>query len=227
MSIEPVSEIAASSAMPTTSAPTRTRTIVAAGLKPSTNGAAIRAMPIASSMAPWAAREMSRNAVIATDRGLVDWPIDCEVEHTDRRPLRFRAVATRVRLDALLAERGLFASRSRAAASVLAGEVRLGSDGQRASKPGQLVDPEVVLSVDERPAFVSRGGVKLVNALEALGFDVSGRRCLDVGASTGGVPESPPRTAGAPSAAAAGASGVPPGAPAAAAPAAPAARAAP
>src|SRR3954451_8161429 len=186
MSIEPVSEIAASSAMPTTSAPTRTRTIVAAGLKPSTNGAAIRAMPIASSMAPWAAREMSRNAVIATDRVLVDWPIDCEVEHTDRRPLRFRAVATRVRLDALLAERGLFASRSRAAASVLAGEVRLGSDGQRASKPGQLVDPEVVLSVDERPAFVSRGGVKLVNALEALGFDVSGRRCLDVGASTGG-----------------------------------------
>jgi 23S rRNA (cytidine1920-2'-O)/16S rRNA (cytidine1409-2'-O)-methyltransferase len=95
-------------------------------------------------------------------------------------------VATRVRLDALLAERGLFASRSRAAASVLAGEVRLGSDGQRASKPGQLVDPEVVLSVDEQPAFVSRGGVKLVNALEALGFDVAGRRCLDVGASTGG-----------------------------------------
>ena len=95
-------------------------------------------------------------------------------------------MATRVRLDALLAERGLFASRSRAAASVLAGEVRLGSDGQRASKPGQLVDPEVVLSVDEQPAFVSRGGVKLVNALEALGFDVAGRRCLDVGASTGG-----------------------------------------
>jgi 23S rRNA (cytidine1920-2'-O)/16S rRNA (cytidine1409-2'-O)-methyltransferase len=93
---------------------------------------------------------------------------------------------TKVRLDALLAERGLFASRSRAAASVLAGEVRLGSGGQRASKPGQLVDREVVVSVDERPAFVSRGGVKLANALDAFGVEVAARRCLDVGASTGG-----------------------------------------
>jgi len=89
-------------------------------------------------------------------------------------------------LDALLTERGLFASRSRAAASVLAGEVRLGSDGRRAEKPGQLVDASVDVSVDERAAYVSRGGVKLANALAALGVDVAGRRCLDVGASTGG-----------------------------------------
>jgi 23S rRNA (cytidine1920-2'-O)/16S rRNA (cytidine1409-2'-O)-methyltransferase len=93
----------------------------------------------------------------------------------------------RVRLDTLLAERGLFESRSRAAASVMAGEVRLGGDGgDRAQKPGQLVEPDVVVAVDELPRFVSRGGIKLANALEHLKLDVAGRRALDVGASTGG-----------------------------------------
>jgi 23S rRNA (cytidine1920-2'-O)/16S rRNA (cytidine1409-2'-O)-methyltransferase len=98
---------------------------------------------------------------------------------------RFVPVA-RVRLDTLLAERGLFSSRTRAAASVMAGEVRLGGDGERAQKPGQLVDPDVPVAVDERPRFVSRGGVKLANALAAFALDPAGRRCLDVGASTGG-----------------------------------------
>ncbi|MDP8968291.1 MAG: TlyA family RNA methyltransferase [Actinomycetota bacterium] len=92
----------------------------------------------------------------------------------------------RVRLDTLLAERGLFDSRTRAAASVMAGEVRLGGDGQRAQKPGQLVERDVVVAVDEAPRFVSRGGTKLANALERFDIDVSGRRALDVGASTGG-----------------------------------------
>ena len=92
----------------------------------------------------------------------------------------------RVRLDTLLAERGLFESRTRAAASVMAGEVRLGGNGERAQKPGQMVDPEVAVAVDERPRFVSRGGVKLANALDAFSLDPAGRRCLDVGASTGG-----------------------------------------
>ncbi len=91
-----------------------------------------------------------------------------------------------MRLDTLLAERGVFASRSRAAASVLAGEVRIGSDRRRAEKPGQLVPQDVELDVDAAPAFVSRGGTKLANALDATGLDVSGRRALDVGASTGG-----------------------------------------
>ena len=95
-------------------------------------------------------------------------------------------VVGKVRLDTLLHQRGLFASRSRAAASVMAGAVRLGMDGERASKPGQMVADDVVVAVDERPRFVSRGGVKLANALEALGVEVEGRRCLDVGASTGG-----------------------------------------
>jgi 23S rRNA (cytidine1920-2'-O)/16S rRNA (cytidine1409-2'-O)-methyltransferase len=91
-----------------------------------------------------------------------------------------------MRLDTLLAERGLFESRSRAAASVMAGEVRLGGDGRRAQKPGQMVESDVALAVDERPRFVSRGGVKLANALAQFGLDVAGRRALDVGASTGG-----------------------------------------
>jgi 23S rRNA (cytidine1920-2'-O)/16S rRNA (cytidine1409-2'-O)-methyltransferase len=92
---------------------------------------------------------------------------------------------TKVRLDALLAERGLFESRSRAAASVMAGEVRL-AGGRRAEKPGMLVAPDAELAVDDAPAFVSRGGIKLANALDARGLDVAGRLALDVGASTGG-----------------------------------------
>jgi 23S rRNA (cytidine1920-2'-O)/16S rRNA (cytidine1409-2'-O)-methyltransferase len=92
----------------------------------------------------------------------------------------------KVRLDTLLHRRGLFASRARAAASVMAGEVRLGTDGARAAKPGQLVAEDMAIAVDERPRYVSRGGIKLENALRATGVDPAGRRCLDVGASTGG-----------------------------------------
>jgi len=91
-----------------------------------------------------------------------------------------------VRLDSLLAERGLFESRTRAAAAVLAGQVHLGPGRRRAEKPGQLVDAAIELSVAGPPPYVSRGGVKLANALDALGVPVSGRRALDVGASTGG-----------------------------------------
>lgn len=92
----------------------------------------------------------------------------------------------KVRLDALLAERGLFETRSRAAAAVIAGEVQLGPERRPADKPGQLVPGDVAIEVAERPAYVSRGGVKLANALDAFGTEVAGRRCLDVGASTGG-----------------------------------------
>ena len=90
------------------------------------------------------------------------------------------------RLDSLLVERGLFDNRSRAAAAVLAGAVRIGSDGRSAAKPGQMVRDDVELAVHEAPPFVSRGGIKLANALDGLGIDPAGRRCLDVGASTGG-----------------------------------------
>ena len=93
---------------------------------------------------------------------------------------------SKVRLDALLAERGLFETRSRAAAAVIAGEVQIGPERRPAAKPGQLVPGDVQVEVAERPAYVSRGGVKLANALDELGVDPAGRRCLDVGASTGG-----------------------------------------
>jgi 23S rRNA (cytidine1920-2'-O)/16S rRNA (cytidine1409-2'-O)-methyltransferase len=89
------------------------------------------------------------------------------------------------RIDTLLAERGLFESRSRAAAAVMAGEVLL-RDGRRAEKPGQLVRDDEPLSVEEGRRYVSRGGIKLENALGAFGLDPAGRRCLDVGAATGG-----------------------------------------
>jgi 23S rRNA (cytidine1920-2'-O)/16S rRNA (cytidine1409-2'-O)-methyltransferase len=90
------------------------------------------------------------------------------------------------RLDSLLAERGLFSSRTRAAASVMAGEVRVGADGRRAAKPGELVDAEEQLSVEQPPRYVSRGGIKLANALDSSGIEASGRRAIDVGAATGG-----------------------------------------
>jgi 23S rRNA (cytidine1920-2'-O)/16S rRNA (cytidine1409-2'-O)-methyltransferase len=93
---------------------------------------------------------------------------------------------TRRRADTLLAERGLAASRTAAAATVRAGRVRLGPDGPGVEKPSELVPEDADLIVTEGEEFVSRGGIKLKNALEALSIEVEGRRCLDVGASTGG-----------------------------------------
>jgi 23S rRNA (cytidine1920-2'-O)/16S rRNA (cytidine1409-2'-O)-methyltransferase len=93
---------------------------------------------------------------------------------------------SRKRLDAVLAERGLFETRSRAAAAVMAGDVRLGDERRRAEKPGQMVTGDVAVEVAESPRFVSRGGQKLENALGELGVDPVGRLCLDAGASTGG-----------------------------------------
>ena len=92
----------------------------------------------------------------------------------------------RVRIDSLLSERGIFPSRSQAAASVLAGDVLLLPERRRAHKPGELVPEDAELEVARAAPFVSRGGVKLANALDAVGLDVTGRRALDLGASTGG-----------------------------------------
>jgi 23S rRNA (cytidine1920-2'-O)/16S rRNA (cytidine1409-2'-O)-methyltransferase len=93
---------------------------------------------------------------------------------------------TKRRIDTLLAERGLAGSRTSAAASIRAGRVRLGRGGEVASKPSQLVAEDVEIGLDQPPEHVSRGGIKLANALDALGVEVAGRACLDVGASTGG-----------------------------------------
>lgn len=84
------------------------------------------------------------------------------------------------RLDVLLVERGLAETRSQAQALVLAGLVR----GH--SKPGEQVAADAELEVQRPPRYVSRGGEKLANALAAFALDVTGRSCVDVGASTGG-----------------------------------------
>jgi 23S rRNA (cytidine1920-2'-O)/16S rRNA (cytidine1409-2'-O)-methyltransferase len=91
----------------------------------------------------------------------------------------------KARLDQLLVTRGLAPTRARAQAMILAGEITVG--GTRIDKAGTLVagDAEVELRRAEH-SYVSRGGVKLAGALDAFGVDPAGRRCLDLGASTGG-----------------------------------------
>jgi 23S rRNA (cytidine1920-2'-O)/16S rRNA (cytidine1409-2'-O)-methyltransferase len=91
----------------------------------------------------------------------------------------------KVRLDKLVLERGLAPSRERAQALVLAGRVLVNE--QKIDKSGASVDDDVVLRIlgDDMP-FVSRGGLKLARALEHWHIDVSGKVCMDIGASTGG-----------------------------------------
>jgi 23S rRNA (cytidine1920-2'-O)/16S rRNA (cytidine1409-2'-O)-methyltransferase len=91
---------------------------------------------------------------------------------------------SRRRLDVALVEEGLFDTRSRAQAAVLAGRVRV--DGEVAAKPGAPVGEGRTLRVEAAREYVSRGGLKLANALDATGLDVAGALALDLGASTGG-----------------------------------------
>jgi len=89
------------------------------------------------------------------------------------------------RLDVLLTERGLAATRSAAQRLVMAGQVRV--DGQVASKPAEKVSVDAQLEIEKGPRFVSRGGEKLEAGLQAFGLtNLSGLICADVGASTGG-----------------------------------------
>jgi 23S rRNA (cytidine1920-2'-O)/16S rRNA (cytidine1409-2'-O)-methyltransferase len=90
----------------------------------------------------------------------------------------------KVRLDVMLAERGLAESREKAQALVLAGEVLV--DGVKARKPGQAVSNEADLQVLQRPLYVGRGGLKLAAAIDRFSIPVAGRICMDVGSSTGG-----------------------------------------
>ncbi|MCK9551214.1 TlyA family RNA methyltransferase [Aquamicrobium sp.] len=91
----------------------------------------------------------------------------------------------RLRLDELLVERGLFASRSRARDAVERGTVRV--EGEVAVKPGRTVAADVVLEIDDPArAYVSRAALKLIAGLDGFGFDPAGCTALDIGASTGG-----------------------------------------
>jgi 23S rRNA (cytidine1920-2'-O)/16S rRNA (cytidine1409-2'-O)-methyltransferase len=91
----------------------------------------------------------------------------------------------KIRLDKLLLERGFVPSRERAQALILAGKVLV--NGQKIEKSGAStnVDAEIRL-LGEDLKYVSRGGLKLEHALEHWKIDVTGKTCLDVGASTGG-----------------------------------------
>jgi 23S rRNA (cytidine1920-2'-O)/16S rRNA (cytidine1409-2'-O)-methyltransferase len=90
-----------------------------------------------------------------------------------------------IRLDTLLVERGLAASRERARALVLAGGVRV--NGQPAPKAGTMVarDCEITVASPDHP-YVGRGGLKLAHALDTFHIPVAGAVALDIGASTGG-----------------------------------------
>ena len=91
----------------------------------------------------------------------------------------------KLRLDKLLVERGLTPSRERAQAMILAGRVLVNE--QKMEKSGASVDGDAAIRIlgDDQP-YVSRGGLKLKHALDHWHIDVSGKTCLDVGASTGG-----------------------------------------
>jgi 23S rRNA (cytidine1920-2'-O)/16S rRNA (cytidine1409-2'-O)-methyltransferase len=90
----------------------------------------------------------------------------------------------RQRIDLLLVARNLAESREKAQAMLLAGEVLV--NGQRVTKAGAPVDETASIEVLARMPWVSRGGYKMLGALEHWGLDVTGRVCVDVGSSTGG-----------------------------------------
>ena len=96
-------------------------------------------------------------------------------------------MTTRERADRLLVARGLFESRARAQAAIAAGLVT--ADGVPVRKASEAISAAAVIEAAPEHPFVSRGGVKLAAALDHFHLDVTGRVCLDVGASTGGFTE--------------------------------------
>ena len=90
----------------------------------------------------------------------------------------------KTRLDELLVQRGLAASRAQAKALIMAGQVRHGTE--RLDKPGKEYPDDIMLALEQPPRFVSRGGEKLAAFLARFAVDLRGAHLLDVGASTGG-----------------------------------------
>lgn len=89
------------------------------------------------------------------------------------------------RLDLILYNKGLFESREKAKASIMAGLVFV--SGERADKPGTAYDPDCKIEIKGNPIpYVSRGGLKLEKAINEFALNLSGFVCVDVGASTGG-----------------------------------------
>jgi len=91
----------------------------------------------------------------------------------------------KLRLDMALVEQGFFVSRTRAQASIMAGEVMV--NGQEETRADRTILPEDVLSIKEKSCpYVSRGGLKLAHALKHWDIDVRGKVCVDIGVATGG-----------------------------------------
>lgn len=88
------------------------------------------------------------------------------------------------RLDVLVHERGLAPSREMAQRYIQAGEIAV--NGERRTKPGMRVAVDAKVTLKASARFVSRGGLKLLSALEAFEIPISDKVCADVGASTGG-----------------------------------------
>ncbi|HET9721790.1 MAG TPA: TlyA family RNA methyltransferase [Candidatus Saccharimonadales bacterium] len=90
----------------------------------------------------------------------------------------------KIRLDQALVQAGMAPSRTKAAALIMAGQVKV--DGRRADKSGHFVGPDAQLEILAPPPYVSRGGDKLASVADKLGLDFKGKIVLDVGSSTGG-----------------------------------------
>lgn len=90
----------------------------------------------------------------------------------------------RERLDRLVVARGMAKSRSHGQRLIMAGLIKV--NGHSVFRPSQMVDPQAEITVTDRPRYVSRGGEKLAAALQWLNIDPAGKRCVDIGASTGG-----------------------------------------
>src|SRR5689334_9925392 len=97
------------------------------------------------------------------------------------------ATAPKKRADVVLVERGLFESRARARAAIEAGLVR--ANNKAVTKPSDIIPADAELQAEPAHPYVSRGGVKLANALERYAIDIEDHICLDIGASTGGFTE--------------------------------------
>ena len=95
--------------------------------------------------------------------------------------------SSKKRIDLLLVERGLFESRARAQAAIEAGLVS--ANDKPVLKASETIPLDAVLRAQAAHPFVSRGGVKLMGALEQYPVDIEDHVCLDVGASTGGFTE--------------------------------------
>src|SRR3989442_13855517 len=93
-------------------------------------------------------------------------------------------MATRIRIDRMIVERGLVDSREKATKLIMAGDVFV--DGERVDKAGALISPEAEVELRGRSPYVSRGGEKLTQGLDHFNINLVCKMGIDDGASPGG-----------------------------------------